>query len=675
MNQGKVSRPDRRILPHTYGAWFSRFSDLTEIQKQAIPLILSGADVLLCSPTSSGKTEAYAAPAAEIAIARGGKPGTVLIVSPTRALANDLVRRLKPLMLRVDLEIGRYTGEHKELRQQKLPCLTITTPEGLDSMLARRPKLLGGVLQIVIDEIHVLDNSARGDQLRILLHRLERVAKERPQRVAASATVQDPELVAARYLNDASVVSVHGGRDLRGKLFEGADPESVREHLNFLAKAGCKKVLVFCGSRNSVETLTAACLPSPECLRPTRFEKRIFAHHGSMAKDRRERTERLFLESYSGVCFATTTLEMGIDIGSVDYVLLMGVPSSVSSLMQRIGRGGRRGGVTRMGYAVADPIEAFLLSSMIRLGKAGVFCEKPYSFRTSVIAQQICVLAASQTYLEADDVRAAIPPEILEREAPELVEKLLASLADRGCLEKVPLGRYVPSEKIEREYELGRLHSNIAEQSGFEVIDRLSGVSLGRVAGFSGNQASVGGSSRRIAAIQGERILTDASVGAVGPKFMSRGRASVSLAFAREIVQTLGVPQGKLGLVRSNGVLRLVHGLGTFGGYLLGKGLIPGIVPRAKNQSGPFVTAIEEPKGELEAIAEQTQHLLVDKMERFLRADVGLGPWARGVDQAMLHRCLFEGSGIALICGYVGPGCLFELPELSRERLDLVAGL
>src|SRR5690606_26195628 len=152
-------------------AFLGRFPRATEVQELAIPHVLVGRDVLISAPTASGKTEAYAAPAVErIGATRQGSPA-LLLVSPTRALANDLKRRLEGPLFDVKVPFGRYTGEHKERVDGALPEVVVTTPEALDSLLARRAKLLSGVRTVVLDEIHVLDGSGRGDQLRVLLQR------------------------------------------------------------------------------------------------------------------------------------------------------------------------------------------------------------------------------------------------------------------------------------------------------------------------------------------------------------------------------------------------------------------------------------------------------------------------------------------------------------------------
>lgn len=584
-----AERVTRAHLPHTFGPWFTRFEGLREIQERGIPPILSGQDTLLASATASGKTEAFAAPAAEMVIAAGRPSAAVLIVSPTRALANDLRRRLEGPMALVNVGFGRYTGEHKETLDGRLPSVLVTTPEALDSLLARRSAALREVRLIVLDEIHVLDKSGRGDQLRVLLHRLERVALTRPQRVLASATLDRPEELAQRYLVNPSLVTVPGTRRILGKRFEGRGLADMAKHLDELAGAGLKKLLVFCRSRNDVEFFSA------KLRGETRFGEYIFAHHGSMAKQRRERTEQQFQRAPAGACFATLTLEMGIDIGTVDYVLLAGLPSGVDSLLQRIGRGGRRGDQTRAGYVVDTPAEGHRFEVMFRLGKAGELCGGPYAFRPAVLVQQTLVLACAQGSLTVEELSQELPSGIWSQFAGDAPLKLLEGCTKIGALERLKGPSWVPTEQTLQRYDRGTLHSCIEDTAGRAVIDRLTGDVLGHVDRFDDSHIGIAGSARQIVHSQGERVLTDRSPGAEPARFASRGAPPVTFALARATVEALGVPPGHLAYVATAGGYRLLHGLGTVGTGLLIDQLraLPGF--RSPTGATPFTLTFTAP--------------------------------------------------------------------------------
>ncbi len=651
---------DRSHLPRTFGPWFTRFQGLTTVQQRAIPPIVAGQDVLLCSATASGKTEAYAAPAAECAAAADNAPATVLIVSPTRALANDLKRRLEGPMSLVDVTFGRYTGEHKERSGGGLCAVTVLTPEALDSLLTRRISALREVRLIVIDEVHVLDGTPRGDHLRVLLHRLARASRHRLQRVAVSATVDDPEALALRYLGPDHVrVIVPGARRLLGKAFDHRSPEALREHLNALADGGLRKVLVFCKSRNQVETL------SSKLKDRTRFGAAVFAHHGSLAQVQRERTERHFLAAPSGVCFATLTLEMGIDIGSVDYVLLADVPSDVPSLLQRIGRGGRRGDTTRFGYVTTNPAELHILQTLVALAKEGRLAGRPYGFRPSVFVQQALTMACQGSYIEAADIDNLIPSDIAPLLGPGFSQKLFAAMLDAGLLERAGPGRYVASEPIERRFERGELHGNIDESPSGEVVDRLTGDVVGHIETFDTRRIELGGRDRTIIAHQGDRILTDAGRDGSPARFRPNAAPTVSLRQGRAIVEALGVPPGALVLVPCNGELHLLHGLGTIGSLLLSACLPAASAP--VGESGAYSTCIAAPLEAMPAVTEEALSDLVSERAKSLARLTQAGPWRKGLPPDVHLAALRQMSGLDEVAAWLTAAHIVTWPEPPAE--------
>ena len=648
---------DRQLLPRTLGPWFGRFHELTEIQKQSIPLIMEGRHVLLCSATASGKTEAYAAPAAEITLTHGAKSAAVIIVSPTRALANDLKRRLEAPMSLVDLSLGRYTGENKELVKGALPTVVITTPEALDSLLARRPQSLAAVRFIVLDEIHVLDGTPRGDQLRILLHRLDLAAKHPPQRIAASATVDHPQALAARYLKDPQVIVVPGARRIIVKAFDGPGVAQVAEHLSQLARHGLRKILVFCRNRNQVETF-AAKLPGH-----TPFENRIYAHHGSIAQNRRERNERLFLQASSGVCFATLTLEMGIDIGSVDYTLLIGLPSDVSSLLQRIGRGGRRRDSNRAGYAPANPAEDLIFKTMFRLAKAGQLCGSPYGFRPSILAQQALALACSNAYIEAKDLRAIIPKDLRQELGPSAAELTLDVLVENEHLERSGATRYVATESSEARYLRGTLHSNIEDVANFSIIDRLTGDVIGTVVRSEGARIEIGGESRKVVKESDDRILTDSAGAAEAARFKPTGSPSTSLPLARAVIEACGVPPNKIALLPYAGTQILLHGLGSIGALFLIDLLMRKCQIPKPDSISAYTQMLPKPIEKLpEADIKDSERFLVSHFAKLEKLSAP-GPWVKSTPDHLRKAATRRSCGLDAIVAYLNKTEFINLPE------------
>lgn len=135
-------------------------------------MVLDGQNLVAISPAASGKTEAIVAPAVERLLPDRRGRFSVLYVSPTRALVNDLSRRMAEPLQYLELKLARKTGDHPTLDESKLPFMLITTPESFDSLLCRHTRIFKELSAVILDELHLLDNTPRGDQLRVLLERL-----------------------------------------------------------------------------------------------------------------------------------------------------------------------------------------------------------------------------------------------------------------------------------------------------------------------------------------------------------------------------------------------------------------------------------------------------------------------------------------------------------------------
>jgi len=627
----------RRQLPRTFGTFFGRFSRLTEVQVRGIQPVLSGRDTLLCAPTASGKTEAFAAPLVERVMGGERRGLELLVVSPTRALANDLKRRLEVRMEAVGVAFGRYTGEHKERTAGKLPAVAVATPEALDSLLARRPGVLAGLRAVVLDEIHVLDGTPRGDQVRILLHRLAHVVGGRFQRVAASATIADPSGLAHRYLEDAEIVTAGGGRSIRARAFDGMGVTDVARHVDELARHGFRKLLLFCNARNEVE------LFSTELRGRTVFGDRVFPHHGSLARQVRERTERQFLDAPAAVCVATLTLELGIDIGTVDYVLLLGVPPSVENLLQRSGRGSRRRDTIRVGYACRHEGERLLFRVLFSRGARGDFCVDPYAFRPGVMVQQALVCAGSENDVTAERLEAFLPPALREEVPQDFAGRVLERMAAFDLLEACRGGRYVLSEAEDRKYERGIVHGNIGSPRDITVVDRLTGDEVGGIAPVSGmdmGRLQIGGAGRRGVVEDGGRLLTDAAPGGTPARFSSRPLPGMTFHLARAVAAELGVGDGQVVQRRSGDGFCIVHGLGTAGSLLLRQCLIP-VVGKARILGlTPITVQLREPLKALPRPGDADVTTLLTARDKGFASMVAMGPYHRFLPRDMRHRAV-----------------------------------
>ena len=581
---------------------------------------------------------------------RHGSP-RLLLVSPTRALANDLKRRLEVRMEDVGVSFGRFTGEHKDRVDGRLPSVLVITPEALDSLLARRPAVLRQLGAVVLDEIHLLDNTPRGDQLRILLQRLDRITDGSIQRVAASATVADPEGLAARYLCRPVVVRAGGRRTIRARSFDGTGPVDVARHLALLVERGFRKVLIFANARNEVERLTAGLHGR------TRFHDQVFAHHGSLARRVRERTERLFLEAPAAVCVATLTLELGIDIGTVDYVLLAGAPPGVDSLLQRIGRGSRRGSESRVGYASRHEGERLLFRVELERGACGDLCADPYAFRPGVLVQQALVQAGAEDHVTAEQIVAWLPSD--ERDAWPLARaaELLERMEKAGLLEATAGHRYVLSEATDRHYQRGLLHGNIEASQDLRVVDRLTGDVVGEIAHrgeVRSSRLQIGGTSRREVHDDGDRVLTDASEGGEPARFRSRPLPGMTFSLAQAVAHALGVEPDRVVQRRTDRGFLLVHGLGSAGGLLLRAVLAPVVGDARILAVSPVTLTLARPLEAWVVPTEADVKTLLTGREKGLARAAGMGPWHRHLPGGVRRDALRGATFLDGVLAYLG---------------------
>lgn len=328
-------------LPNTYRVFFGRFPALTPAQKALITPILQGDDVVLQAGTGSGKTEGVLAPVTERLLTHSTY-FTILYIVPTRALALDMHRRIQPLYRALGLKSGMRTGDSKTL-QNAAPHLLILTPESLDVLLGSQNAMTQHFLKhlhvIIIDEVHLFLKVPRGLQLAFLRQRLKMHVKDRLQTIVLSASLPAPEEVTAFfklktpfYYNQAAMRTmqpfwVH---------LEQEDEEIISFFNDLLQRFGCQKVLVFANSRQKCESLF-------ELLRHEGiFSQNILLHYSNLSTKERRLIESAFREKRQALCIATSTLEVGIDIGDVDGVVLMGPPHSPTTFLQRIGRANRR---------------------------------------------------------------------------------------------------------------------------------------------------------------------------------------------------------------------------------------------------------------------------------------------------------------------------------------------
>jgi len=450
------------------------------VQRHAIPLILQGDDVLICAPTAAGKTEAVCAPLLERNY-YSTMPWKVLYISPTRALINDLYYRLITPVEHLGLKISRYTGDHHQRLDDA--ALILTTPESFDSLMCRGRRkgghILADVCALVLDEIHFLLGSARGEHVRWLIERLmllKRHAKKEKwikndsiQRVALSATVPAPDKVAKDYLDAerGRVVFVPGGRRIDVVCDEEAAPLTEDCLLSYLKMPGkSEKILVFCNARKRVDTLLDAMKEN--------IEKAGFvalAHHGSLSKTVREEAEYAMKTEKKVVMFATSTLEIGVDIGDIDLIVLDGPAPDMPSLLQRIGRGNRRTNTTRVMPCFGSMAECVIQSAMIEAARGNKLFPDAYGPCHSVARQQVAsyIFQSPKRSRNCGKIRYLLG----KCADPIVADSLIDHMIEEGELFLDGDGVRLNEEWRNRS-ERGDIHSNIESTPGVILIDEDS---------------------------------------------------------------------------------------------------------------------------------------------------------------------------------------------------------
>jgi ATP-dependent helicase Lhr and Lhr-like helicase len=341
---------------------------LRPLQDGAVSPVLDGADALLLAPTAGGKTEAAVFPLLT-AMESGRWTGlSVIYVCPLKALLNNLRPRLEQyaswLGRRVAIWHGDVTAAARQRILREPPDVLLTTPESLEAMLisirVEQSLLFAGVRAVVVDEVHAFGSDDRGWHLLAVLERLSRIAGHPIQRVGLSATIGNPgELLhwlqgSGRDSRPAVVVATELVRpsvpDATDSTSESPTAGSAARRppgdveIDYVGSIGNaakviaslhrgEKRLVFCDSRQLVEELGSA-------LRELGVT--TYLSHASLAAEERRQAEQAFAEARDCVIVATSTLELGIDVGDLDRVIQINCPPTVASFLQRIGRTGRR---------------------------------------------------------------------------------------------------------------------------------------------------------------------------------------------------------------------------------------------------------------------------------------------------------------------------------------------
>jgi ATP-dependent Lhr-like helicase len=574
-------------LPHTWEALFARFGRFTEIQALAVEPLLAGKNCILISATASGKTEAALAPILErhkqysirnsasglhrplsrhrTSYSRRRTPDTehrtpegpgIIYVVPTRALTRDLARRLEQPLDQLAVRMQVKTGDESALNHNRLPEFLLTTPESLDSLLANSPRVLKDARAVILDEIHLYDNTVRGDQLRILLNRMRRIKRyalsrgdiqsDQLQFCALSATVSDPQNVAARYFADPVVIKTGGRREVDAELMAMEGTESLRLLFADLQRRAVKKVLAFCNRRADCEELAHLFQHTSP------FGNRVFVHHASLDARIRRHVEKEFSMADAALCFATSTLELGIDIGDVDLIVLIGPPENTSAFLQRIGRGNRRTSRASVVCFYRTPMERAIFHAFTRAAESGEIESNHYFFRPSVVVQQLCSYI-KQTRLGEIDPDSAYElfasPEGAALVAKSLYDQIIEHMISKGYFAPARGNSLRPGPKWEELYQQRAIYTNLTDTSrgSVEVVDEMTGRKLGDIdsRAFRETTFLFSGQARQATKLKGRKLIVRPAEGeaeASAPRFRTPWRP-LTHKLAKAIAAELSVPR------------------------------------------------------------------------------------------------------------------------------------
>jgi len=382
----------------------------TPIQEKAFPLVLSGNNVLIVAPTGSGKTEAAMLPVlSKLSGARSEGKIKAIYVTPLRSLNRDIFRRLEWLGEQVGVKIYLRHGDSSVGEKRRFlrdpPHVMITTPESLYFLLSVPAfrEALNELRYIIVDEVHEIFASKRGAELSLTLERIDKLyTRNRVQVIGLSATVRKPHVFGKRLFSWRHFVVVEdvSSKALRIHVDGAKTAEKVYELIaNYVAKSS-GRVLVFTNTRDTAEIVGAH-------LKKILGDDIVEVHHGSLSRDIRLMVEEEFKTGKVRVVVATSSLELGIDIGDVDLVVQYMSPRQVVKLVQRVGRAGHGYGKAAHGVIVAMPNTFDILESTVIAARAsrGNLEDLPFYHKSyDALIHQVAGMLVEQGTLSLSDI-------------------------------------------------------------------------------------------------------------------------------------------------------------------------------------------------------------------------------------------------------------------------------
>ena len=533
----------------------------TDVQVQAWPAIQSGHDALIAAPTGSGKTFAAFLSSIDQLFKQAlncelDDRTQVLYVSPLKALSNDIQKNLQQPLVAIGqaaLQAGFLMPELRVLvrtgdtpmadRQQMLrrpPHILVTTPESLFILLTaeKSRRLLQTVRTVIVDEIHAIAPNKRGAHLALSLERLEALTLTKPQRIGLSATQRPIELVARFLAGDRPLptvidvghkrrmdVGIEVPKDELSAIVTNAIWSDIYDRVAELVRAH-RTTLVFVNTRRLAERVSHHLEERLKDLGPGA----VAAHHGSLSRQIRLSAEERLKSGTTRVVVATASLELGIDVGTVDLVCQIGSPRAIATCLQRIGRAGHWVRAIPKGRLFAttrdELLECAALIRAIRAGTLDRISVPPAPL--DILAQQLVAAAATQSWSEADLyalARRAFPYRELERtEFNRIVHMLAEGIStNRGRgLAYLHHDRIHHTVKGRRGARLAAITSGgaIPDTANYAVVSEPEGTVVGSVdedfavESLAGDIILLGNTSWRIKGVEMGRVRVEDAHGA-----------------------------------------------------------------------------------------------------------------------------------------------------------------
>ena len=571
-----MAAPMRGFHPLT-AAWFNGcFDGATEPQREAWPRIRAGRDVLISAPTGSGKTLAALLICLDGLVARAAGGGLedrteVVYVSPLKALSTDVHRNLDmPLSgvtalaeaegaalapIRTAVRTGDTPVWEREKLARRPPHVLVTTPESLFILLTaeRGRRALRDARVVVVDEIHAVADDKRGAHLALTLARLDDLVRKaggvRPQRIGLSATVNPieaiagllrggaesaPEIVNAGHRRALDLAVEVPGEEL-GAVATNETWGEIRDRIARLASEH-RTTLVFVNTRRMAERIA-------HHLAEQLGDDAVLAHHGSLSRQLRRKAETELKAGRLRAVVATASLELGIDVGSVELVCQIGSPRSIAVALQRVGRSGHkvdRRCVPKGRFFPTTRDELIETAALVRAIRRGLLDELTVpDWPRDVLAQQIVAATACEPWTENDlfDLaRNAYPYRDLPRGEFDAVVTMLSDgiATDRGRY-----GAYVHRDRVNRVLR-GRRGGRLAavtsggaipDNANYLVVAEPEGTTVGTVdedfavESLSGDVFLLGTTSWRIRRVEAGRVRVEDAHGAAPSIPFWRGEA------------------------------------------------------------------------------------------------------------------------------------------------------